>query len=155
MRNLKHRRTGVQNVLQSEAQRKGGLPQLATGRYWAAIGGKDKDLTGNRALAAYSRTDGVRHLSAACDLTRDRLFGHVRPTRSAPSSWSPAATCAAWYPPDVHIAIACDNYSPHLSTGVDQRVADWVAPRQLPSEGLPRLRDPGARCRPVSTRSLP
>jgi hypothetical protein len=31
------------------------------------------------------------------------------------------------YPPDVRIAIVCDNYSPHLSTRVDQRVGDWAA----------------------------
>jgi hypothetical protein len=27
----------------------------------------------------------------------------------------------------VRIAIVCDNYSPHLSTRVDQRVGDWAA----------------------------
>jgi transposase len=31
------------------------------------------------------------------------------------------------YPPDVRIAIVCDNNSPHLSTRIDQRVGDWAA----------------------------
>jgi hypothetical protein len=36
------------------------------GRHWAAISGND----------------GVRHLFAADDLTRDHLFGHVKPRKT-------------------------------------------------------------------------
>lgn len=31
------------------------------------------------------------------------------------------------YPPEVRIAIICDNFSPHLSTRTDSRVGDWAA----------------------------
>jgi len=31
------------------------------------------------------------------------------------------------HPPDVRIAIICDNYSPHLSTATDGRVGAWAA----------------------------
>jgi hypothetical protein len=31
------------------------------------------------------------------------------------------------YPPEVRIAIVCDNFSPHLSTKKDSRVGDWAA----------------------------
>ncbi len=31
------------------------------------------------------------------------------------------------YPPEVRIAIVCDNYSPHLSTAKDDRVGVWAA----------------------------
>jgi hypothetical protein len=51
------------------------------GRHWAAISGKDKDPDREprpRRRATYNRNDGVRHLFAAYDLTRDRLFGHVK-----------------------------------------------------------------------------
>jgi transposase len=30
------------------------------------------------------------------------------------------------HPPRVRIAIVCDNYAPHLTTRVDQRVGEWA-----------------------------
>jgi len=32
--------------------------------------------------AAYTRTKGIRHLSAACELGQDKLFGHIKPSRN-------------------------------------------------------------------------
>jgi hypothetical protein len=44
--------------------------------------------------ATYTRTEGVRHLFAAYKLGEDKLFGHVKPRKTGPGSWSSAATCA-------------------------------------------------------------
>ena len=80
-----------------------------------------------RRRAAYNRDDGVRHLFAACDLTRDRLFGHVKTRKRRTQFLEFCRYLRSLYPPDVRIAIVCGNYSPHLSTRVDQRVGDWAA----------------------------
>lgn len=66
------------------------------GRQWAERGGKRKDPdceTRRRRRATYNRYGGVRHLFAAYDLAKDRLYGHIKPVRGAPSSWSSAVTC--------------------------------------------------------------
>jgi hypothetical protein len=47
--------------------------------------------------------------------------------RPGPGSWNSAATCALYSPPDVRIAIICDNFSPHLTTRKDKRVGQWAA----------------------------
>lgn len=51
------------------------------GRQWAEPGGKHRgpDREPRRRRATYNRYGGVRHLFAALDLTRDRLYGHVKP----------------------------------------------------------------------------
>ena len=85
------------------------------GRQWAAVGGKNKEPDREprpRRRATYTRTAGVRHLFAAYDLGGDKLYGHVKPPRPAPGSWSSAATCAPSTRPTVRIAIVCDNFSP-------------------------------------------
>jgi hypothetical protein len=56
------------------------------GGHWAAIGGKGKE-PGRPPQpwirATYTRTAGIRHLFAACELGEDRLYGHIkRKTRS-------------------------------------------------------------------------
>jgi hypothetical protein len=97
------------------------------GRHWAAISGKNKDPDREprpRRRAIYNRNDGVRHLFAAYDLTRDRLFGHVKTRKKRTQFLEFCRYLRSLYPPDVRIAIVCDNYSPHLSTRVDQRVGD-------------------------------
>ncbi|WTP83433.1 helix-turn-helix domain-containing protein [Streptomyces sp. NBC_00178] len=43
----------------------------------------------------HNRYGGVRHLFAAPDLSKDKLYGHINRSSLAPSSWSSAATCAA------------------------------------------------------------
>lgn len=71
-------------------------------------GGADRPR--RRRRATYSRTAGVRHLLAGYDLTRDRVYGHIKPvknrsrlrqegesagttrTSSVPSSWSSCRT---------------------------------------------------------------
>lgn len=68
------------------------------GRHWAERRGRHKGPhTRPRPCrrATYTRPHGVRHLFTAFDLTRDKLYGHIKPTRPAPGSWRSAVTCAA------------------------------------------------------------
>ena len=77
--------------------------------------------------ATYTRTEGVRHLLAACELGEDKLFGHVKPRKTRTRFLEFCRYLRSLYPPDVRIAIICDNYSPHLSTAKDSRIGDWAA----------------------------
>jgi transposase len=68
------------------------------GKQWApVIGRASKGATGSprrrRIRATYKRTQGVRHLLAALDMNRDRLYGISNSTRSARRSWSSAVIC--------------------------------------------------------------
>jgi transposase len=99
------------------------------GRQWAAISGKNKDpdrAPRPRRRATYNRNDGVRHLFAAYDLTRDHLFGHVKPRKKRTQFLEFCRYLRTLYPAEVRIAIVCDNYSPHLTTKRCRRVADWA-----------------------------
>jgi transposase len=67
------------------------------GRQWAAIGGKSTEPARPprpRMRATCTRTAGVRHLLATYELGEDRLYGHSKPRKTRPGSWSSAATCA-------------------------------------------------------------
>jgi transposase len=99
------------------------------GRHWAERGGKHKDPDRQprpRRRATYNRNDGVRHLFAAYDLARDRLFGHIKPRKKRTQFLEFCRYLRSLYPSDVRIAIVCDNYSPHLTTKRCRRVADWA-----------------------------
>jgi transposase len=50
------------------------------GRQWAARGGGEV-VPRRRRRATYTRPHGVRHLLAAYDLSRDKLYGHVKPRK--------------------------------------------------------------------------
>ncbi len=99
------------------------------GKHWAAVGGKHKD--NNRARrrrrrATYTRPHGIRHLLAAYDLTGDKLYGHIKPTKGRTEFLAFCRYLRTLYPPVVRIAIVLDNFSPHLSTNKDQRVSEWA-----------------------------
>ena len=99
------------------------------GRHWAAVSGKHKDPDREprpRRRATYNRNDGVRHLFAAYDLARDRLFGHVKPYKKRTQFLEFCRYLRTLYPAEVRIAIICDNFSPHLTTKRCRRVADWA-----------------------------
>jgi transposase len=76
--------------------------------------------------ATYTRTQGVRHLFAAYELGEDKLFGHVKPRKTRARFLEFCRYLRTLYPPSVRMAIICDNFSPHLSTGKDHRVGDWA-----------------------------
>ena len=50
------------------------------GRQWTLAGGGGPTPR-RRRRATYSRPHGVRHLLAAYDLSRDKLYGHIKPRK--------------------------------------------------------------------------
>jgi len=100
------------------------------GRQWAAVSGKNKEPGRRprpRQRATYTRTAGVRHLFTAYELGEDKLFGHIKPRKNRAKFLEFCRYLRSLYPPDVRIAIVCDNFSPHLTTRKDQRVGQWAA----------------------------
>ncbi|MFF6815995.1 IS630 family transposase [Streptomyces sp. NPDC012403] len=99
------------------------------GRQWAERGGKHKDPDREpraRRRATYTRPHGVRHLFAAYDLAKDKLYGHIKKTKNRSKFLEFCRYLRTLYPPTVRLAIVCDNYSPHLTTKRCRRVADWA-----------------------------
>jgi transposase len=80
-----------------------------------------------RRRATYTRTKGVRHLMAAYDLGKDKLYGHVKTKKDRTTFLEFCRYLRSLYPPTVRIAIVLDNFSPHLSTKKDTRVGEWAA----------------------------
>jgi transposase len=100
------------------------------GKQWAAVGGTHRDPDRpprRRRRATYTRPHGVRHLLAAYDLGRDKLYGHIKKRNGRTQFLAFVRYLRSLYPPDVRIAIVLDNFSPHLSTKKDARVGDWAA----------------------------
>ncbi|GAA2938679.1 hypothetical protein GCM10011428_66330 [Streptomyces violaceus] len=100
------------------------------GRQWAEHAGRDKDPDREprpRRRATYTRRHGVRHLFAAYDLTRDKLYGHIKPRKNRTRLLEFCRYLRSLYPPDTRIVIVLDNVSPHLTTKKDTRVGDWAA----------------------------
>ena len=77
--------------------------------------------------ATYRRTAGVRHLFAAYELGEDKLYGHIKPRKNRARFLEFCRYLRSLYPPEIKIAIVCDNFSPHLSTRKDKRVGQWAA----------------------------
>lgn len=97
------------------------------GRQWAPVGDKDKNRPRRRRRrATYKRPHGVRHLLAGYDLSRDRLYGHVKVRKGRTEFLEFCRYLRSLYPPEVRIAIVLDNFSPHLSTKTDTRVGEWA-----------------------------
>lgn len=99
------------------------------GRQWAERGGKHKDPDREprrRRRATYTRPHGVRHLFAAYDLGKDKLFGHVKTTKNRTTFLEFCRYLRSLHPAEVRMAIVCDNFSPHLTTRKCQRVARWA-----------------------------
>jgi transposase len=69
-----------------------------------------------RRRATYNRPHGVRHLFAAYDLAKDKLYGHIKKTKNRSKFLEFCRYLRTLYPPTVRLAIVCDNYSPHLTT---------------------------------------
>jgi transposase len=96
------------------------------GRHWA----RRADCPGQRRRrrrATYKRPHGVRHLLAAYDLQRDRLYGHIKLRKGRTEFLAFCRYLRSLYPPQVRLAFVLDNFSPHLSTKTDSRVGDWAA----------------------------
>lgn len=99
------------------------------GRQWTDRGGEHNrgpHRRRPRRRATYTRTSGVRHLFAALELGRDRMYGHIKHSKTRTQFLEFCRYLRSLYPPGVRIAIICDNFSPHLSTKADQRVGQWA-----------------------------
>jgi transposase len=99
------------------------------GKQWApagSAGGGQSSPRRRRRRATYTRPNGVRHLMAGYDLSTDRLYGHVTTKKGRTEFLAFMRYLRSLHPPRVRIAIVLDNFSPHLSTQNDQRVADWA-----------------------------
>ena len=79
-----------------------------------------------RRRATYTRKKGVRHLMAAYDLNQDKIYGHIKTKKDRTTFLEFCRYLRSLYPPTVRIAIVMDNFSPHLSTKVDDRVGVWA-----------------------------
>jgi len=99
--------------------------QPHSGRHWAARGGGGAQPR-RRRRATYTRPHGVRHLLAAYDLSRDRLYGHIKPRKRRGEFLVFLRYVRSLYPPGVRLGLVLDNYSPHLSTRDDPRVGQWA-----------------------------
>lgn len=101
------------------------------GKQWAPVAVKgdadDEKPRRRRRRATYNRNDGVRHLLAAYDLGKDKIYGHIKTTKNRVKFLEFCRYLRSLYPPEVRIAIVMDNFSPHLSTKKDTRVGDWAA----------------------------
>ncbi len=96
------------------------------GRQWAVRGGGGRQPR-RRRRATFTRRHGVRHLFAALDLSTDRLYGHIKTRKSRTEFLTFCRYLRSRYPHEVRIALVLDNFSPHLSTKTDPRVAEWAA----------------------------
>lgn len=88
-------------------------------RQWAERGGKLEDPAREprrRRRATYNRYGGVRHLFAALDLARDKLYGYIKPIKKRTQFLEFCRYLRTLYPAQVRIAVVCDNFSPHLTT---------------------------------------
>ncbi|MDP9864877.1 MULTISPECIES: hypothetical protein [Streptosporangium] len=101
--------------------------QPPPGRQWAKRGGKHRNPDREprpRQRATYTRPQGVQHLLATHDLAQDKLYGHIKKTKPRSRFLKFCHYLRTLYPPTISLAIVCDNYSPHLTTGKCRRVAD-------------------------------
>jgi transposase len=96
------------------------------GRQWTTRGGGGV-APRRRRRATYTRPHGVRHLLAAYDLSRDRLYGHIKPRKRRGEFLVFLRYLRTLYPPGVRLGIVLDNFSPHLATTDDPRVGRWAA----------------------------
>ncbi len=100
------------------------------GRQWACRGGRARKPR-RRRRATFTRPHGVRHLFAAYDLRRDRLYGHVKKRKRRGEFLEFLRYVRSLHPPERRIAIVLDNFSPHLTTKVDTRVGDYAGANNI------------------------
>jgi transposase len=104
--------------------------QPRPGRQWARKARTSPDPgegPRRRMRATYHRTGGVRNLFAALELGTDKMYGHIKKRKKRAQFLEFCRYLRILHPPQVRIAIICDNYSPHLTTRKDKRVGDWAA----------------------------
>ena len=93
------------------------------GRQWATRGGGGWPPR-RRRRATFRRPHGVRHLLAAYDLAKDRLYGHVKARKGKVEFLAFLRYVRSLYPETLRLAIVLDNFSPHVSAPVRQWAAE-------------------------------
>lgn len=73
----------------------------------------------------------MRHLLAAYDLSRDRLYGHIKPRNRRGGVPGVLRYLRTLYPPEVRIGLVLDSFSPHLSTKDDPGWATGAAANNI------------------------
>ncbi|MFG1823651.1 transposase [Microbispora bryophytorum] len=68
----------------------------------------------------------MRHLFAAFDLGKDKMYGHIKKSKRRGEFLEFCRYLRSLYPADVRVAIICDNFSPHLTTKRNKRVGQWA-----------------------------
>ena len=81
------------------------------GRQWATRGGGGWPPR-RRRRATFRRPHGVRHLLAAYDLAKDRLYGHVKARKGKVEFLAFLRYVRSLYPETLRLAIVLDNFSP-------------------------------------------
>ncbi|CAL9328624.1 hypothetical protein SUDANB54_00023 [Streptomyces sp. enrichment culture] len=107
------------------------------GRQWAERGGRHKDQgrePRRRRRATYNRYGGVRHLFAALDLAKDKLYGHIKLIKRRTHFPEFCRYLRTLYPPTVRIVIVCGSFFPRLTTKKCQRVGAWAAANNVEIE---------------------
>ena len=86
--------------------------QPRPGRQWARRAGTARE-PGEpprpRRRATYHRTGGIRHMFGALDLTAGKMYGHVKRHKKRAQFLEFCRYLRSLYPPQVRIAIICDN----------------------------------------------
>jgi len=75
-----------------------------------------------RIRATYTRPYGVRHMLGAYDVTRDRLYGHVKKRKTRVEFLAFCRYVRSLHPAEVRLHFILDNFSPHLG----DEVRDWA-----------------------------
>ena len=63
---------------------------------------------------------------AALELGADKMYGHIKKRKRRGEFLQFCRYVRSLHPPQVRIAIVCDNFSPHLTTRKDRRVGTWA-----------------------------
>ena len=69
----------------------------------------------------------MRHLFAALELGTDTMYGHIKKRKRRGEFLEFCRYLRSLHPPQVRIAVVCDNFSPHLTTRKDKRGGQWAA----------------------------
>jgi hypothetical protein len=82
-----------------------------------------------RRRATYNRYTGVRHLFAALDLAKDKLYGHIKPVKRRTQflEFCRYLRTLSLPPPRSASPSSVTTFSPHLTTKNCQRVNTWAA----------------------------
>jgi transposase len=100
------------------------------GKQWAPMAagkGNPDQPRRRRRRATYTRPNGVRHLMAGYDLSRDKVYAHLTRRKGRTQFLSFCRYLRSLHPAGVRLGIVLDNFSSHLSTKTDPRVGAWAA----------------------------